>query len=238
MQTYDEAQAMAQSRKRKLGNNTYLNPRDDGTIAVKYHETDVVIFHPDGSVVLDSGGWKTSTTKERLNAFSPAHVWQRNGIWYVKYGKETVPFADGMTLHPGGIINGAGKDPKAETRLRRKVFTYSKKYVAALVVGEVSEPSTGDCWFCAMRTADKGETLGEAFSDRDHILSHLEENYFVPSLIHTALERMGAAPVEFWALDQAWGKVEGREWLDRDFVQLSLRKHLARYCLRQLGMPA
>ena len=35
---------------------------------VKYHQTSVVIFLPNGDIRLNSGGWMTNTTKARINA--------------------------------------------------------------------------------------------------------------------------------------------------------------------------
>src|SRR5690349_8930926 len=68
---------------RKLANNTYLQRRDDKTIAVKLHDTDVVTYTTDEKIILNSGGWRTVTTKERINTFSPLTVYQNKSIWYV-----------------------------------------------------------------------------------------------------------------------------------------------------------
>ncbi len=65
---YEEVELQLQGRNRlskKYANNTYLL-RNDGYIALKYHSTEVVKFYPNGDIVLDNGGWYTSTTKERI----------------------------------------------------------------------------------------------------------------------------------------------------------------------------
>lgn len=60
MKNYKEALAKLNGRpRRKLENNTYLEERDGNTIAVKLHATDVVTFHRDGRVVLNSGGQRS-----------------------------------------------------------------------------------------------------------------------------------------------------------------------------------
>ena len=87
---------------RKVGNNTYLE-RDrwsPGTIFLRLHRTRIVAFHEDGSVRLNSGGWQTVTTKERLNWVSGIRVFQQDWQWYVYIPKtgETVPYSDGMVL--------------------------------------------------------------------------------------------------------------------------------------------
>lgn len=47
-------------------------------MAVRLHNTDVVTYHPDGTATLYTGGWMTVTTKDRINAWSPARVSSTN----------------------------------------------------------------------------------------------------------------------------------------------------------------
>jgi hypothetical protein len=77
--TYTAADTKLQGRNhrsRKIANNTYLERRQDGVIAVRLHNTDVVTLYSDGRVVLNSGGWRTSTTAQRINSYSPVGVFQ------------------------------------------------------------------------------------------------------------------------------------------------------------------
>lgn len=59
--------------------------RDDGQldVVVKQHTTDIIRYHPDGTMTLNSGGWRTYSTKERLNSLTPARIGQEKGIWYL-----------------------------------------------------------------------------------------------------------------------------------------------------------
>lgn len=79
---------------RPLLNNTRLVRVDADTIAVALHGTFVVTYHRSGRVTVDSGGWRTVTTKDRINRFAPVHVQQRRGEWYVGDGA----FRDGMQV--------------------------------------------------------------------------------------------------------------------------------------------
>jgi hypothetical protein len=59
---------------------------EDDTI-VRYHDTDVVSFNRDG-ILLNHGGYKTATTKRRMNQVSEAFnlgfkVYQKNFEWFV-----------------------------------------------------------------------------------------------------------------------------------------------------------
>ena len=239
---------------RKIGNNTYLKVRDKSTITILYHSTDVVTYHTDGSTVLDSGGWKTVTTKERINWGLPDgwSLWQERGIWTLHTRLVNPPaeytFADGMSIEGDDTtVKGEGADPKATQKLRKRVQKYSKDYIDAMLAGEVPAPSAGDCFYCAMREANPGKvsgiesgngrTLGECFKDQDHILSHLEESYFVPSLLPCAFETFGASLAMKCAISEIWQGKQGH-WSSMGFLWTQARKMLSRYMLRQLGEVA
>lgn len=82
---------------RKISNNTYAQRRGNGDIAVKLHGTDVVTFHPDESITLDTGGWHTVTTKQRMNAFTPPMlaVHTVRGRWLVAHLRRHGTYSDG-----------------------------------------------------------------------------------------------------------------------------------------------
>jgi hypothetical protein len=54
---------------------------------------------------LFDGGWRTPTTKSRLNALlqvfglSGERVFQKRGEWFVVFNGTTIPFFSGMRLH-------------------------------------------------------------------------------------------------------------------------------------------
>lgn len=80
----------------------YLNRRDDKTIAVTLHSTDVVTAHEDGTLTLNSGGWRTITTKDRINAWLPRGyiLCQHDGGWFIRTPQETYEYEDLMTIPP------------------------------------------------------------------------------------------------------------------------------------------
>jgi hypothetical protein len=104
--TYAQAvEALAGRDSVKLGNNTLLEKRgyvqnDSVHIAVRLHSTDIVCFFPDGRVTLHSGGYRTMTTKERLNQFIVSTVYQKNYNWFVYRASDgsTVEFTEGMNV--------------------------------------------------------------------------------------------------------------------------------------------
>jgi hypothetical protein len=234
---------------RKIGNNTYLirdlGPNED-QIHLKLHDTNVVTFFSDGRVVLNTGGWFTPTTKERINGVLSGYVIrQERGVWYLskrtdgpEYWKDLGVFADGLTINADGTIAGMLPldNAKEKNKLRRRVAMFAKHYIQAFQAGKVPAPSNGDCFYCAMRTVSEGKTLGEAFSDKDHLISHLDENYFVPSLLHRAFETMPHSIAMGWALAKHWGGQPNAPV--PEFIYSQLQKSLSRYMLRQLGQAA
>lgn len=105
---------------RKVDNNTYARIEDD-TIYIRLHNTDIITIARDGSVTLNSSGWRTSTTKARLNSYLtklnlPACISQERGQWYlfdISNGWDNAAryvYADGMTIVQDGralVVGGA-----------------------------------------------------------------------------------------------------------------------------------
>ena len=172
MNSYDSLKQYLSEGRSKVdrplpGRSTRLHLRDNESLAIRYHNTDVVTWHPDGSCVLQSGGYQTVTTKARFNEYMPAGwtVYQEAGIWYLQshtpdYWKgPTYLYQDGITIHGDGTVTGAGTKEQAERKadLAKQINTYCSAFMDALFSGEVPAPSGGDCWHCAMRIG-KGET--------------------------------------------------------------------------------
>jgi hypothetical protein len=89
---YAEAISMVhgktKQKARKVGNNTYAEIEYDNSVSIRLHGTAVVRFYPNGLVKLNSGGWRTHTTKKRINKYSPVKVYQKKYEWYLQGGAE------------------------------------------------------------------------------------------------------------------------------------------------------
>ena len=87
----------------RLGNNTYLERDSVECIVVRLHQTDIVNFFADGRVTLHTGGYRTVTTKERMNQFITGKIYQKAGAWFYAYCG-----SDGMVCweHPDSFIEG------------------------------------------------------------------------------------------------------------------------------------
>lgn len=64
-----------------------------------YHQSPVVVEGPEG-VLVDSCGWKTKSTKERINRYLPSgmRLIQRDGDWFLNTPTERTEFTDGMLI--------------------------------------------------------------------------------------------------------------------------------------------
>jgi hypothetical protein len=106
IRSWAEANAFLGGRKQKnLPGRDSVLARVGDDIAVKYHWTDVVTYHPDGTATLNSNGWMSLTTKQRFNAYTHASVYQKNHKWYVG---NNVPYRDGMLIDASGNPIGGG----------------------------------------------------------------------------------------------------------------------------------
>lgn len=90
--THAEAVSMVHGKtnrkNRKIGNNTYAEIEYDDSVSIILHGTTVVRLYPNGLVKLNSSGWRTSTTKDRINKYSPVKVYQKKHVWYLQDGTE------------------------------------------------------------------------------------------------------------------------------------------------------
>jgi hypothetical protein len=98
---WDYALSILRGRKRaNIGPNTSLK-MDDKEVIIALYTTAIVRFRPDGTVVLNSGGYRTVTTKDRLNRATPFRVTQARSRWYVEPpGGTRTEFVDGWSTDP------------------------------------------------------------------------------------------------------------------------------------------
>lgn len=239
IKTYqDAAERLGTKTSRKLENNTYLERTEDGGIAVRLHATRVVTYRPDGSCVLNSGGFRTTTTKDRINRYSPVPLHTDGGVWYIGNWLTVGPkilYHDGLTIAPNGAPGGLieTEEDRAKVRqLKQDVKTYCDGFTTALDAGDVPQPSGADCWGCWRYSIDG---LPLVALESGHIREHVRESYYVPSLLVRALEAAGAGPA--WK-EYVQARMVGRE---PKFFGLGstapkyIRKMLRRYIMRQLG---
>lgn len=203
--TYEEcADLMRTARDERagkpIGNNTRVVHSGDADLAIRLHQTDVVTFHVNGTITLDTGGWRTVTTKDRINGALPngLRVYSDRGTWYLGkmgLGTERVAYFDGMVLTPDGeVLNGIPPEEweafnSESLKIRAEVKTYIDGFIAALKSDEgLPLPSGGDCWYCSLLESGTGTAMGDLGPGDSHLGEHLKESYYVPSLLLNAVK--------------------------------------------------
>ena len=175
-------------KSRIVANNTLLIDYKDGSRAVRFHTTDVVTER-NGIITLNSGGWKTVTTKERIN--NPIgmnrnfpYLSQRDSQWFIGEGV----FYDGIQFDSAGTQISEIKADNAKERGKMKLRI--KNYCNLVTENNIPTPNNGDCWYCLMKTAE-GKALGDSSGNNDHLLSHIEEGYLHGSILVNAMREAG-----------------------------------------------
>lgn len=243
IKSYQEAlEYLKGKQSRPYANNTRIELDSLGlgheVITVKYHDNPIVNFYPD-RVSFDSCGWKTSTTKERLNWFMPDNymLYQERSIWYISkgYGMSRYVFQDGITIKDGQVYNAGNEEHGQEVkRMIKRIKKYVSGYVSALLAGEVGQPSSADCWHCLMRD-ESGKTLGE-LTNSNHIESHMEESYYVPSLLGNAFKfNSRLCPLAQDGIARLTSGESISEW-QADIVARDVKSCLTAYLKHALGL--
>jgi hypothetical protein len=220
--TYVDAQKRLAKRKgkvTKLENNTYLEAREHLAIAVKLHDTDVVLLHADGRVTLNSGGWLTKTTQDRIEKYGIPHDWTiytRRGQWLIlrdhariyndpnakQLIRETeIIYQDGMTIDVDGEVKGAAKkqDDKKRADLEKLISTYVTDYMTKFWGNTLPQPGNGDPWTFAMVDQEgKLPMLGSEVDARGHLYTMMRQKYHFGSLLVRAFEAMAGIKHGDW----------------------------------------
>ena len=86
-----------------IGNNTKLVRRDNG-IAVRHWSTDIITYHPNGSISLQAHN--SATTRARYNSYLNQRVWTEDGWMFINdsNGNE-YRFEDDLMIESDGTIN-------------------------------------------------------------------------------------------------------------------------------------
>ena len=218
------------AKAKRVAYATFEYRRADGATAWRYRGTDVVVRWPGGSWQLDSGGWKTPTTKAKIAAFSPAQIQSVRGVWYVQGPHGLVAFQDGMRLGSDGQAMDLPEEGQQEIQRQEALGRQIKAFCDRLdKMPELPAPNAGDCWLCLMAGQD-GKTWGEMQgpeSNREHLWGHIEEGYLHGSLIRNAMRAAGFRDEQ---LGLAFGP---RPLIARRQVKQALR----RYLRQAFGLP-
>jgi hypothetical protein len=68
-------------------NKDHMTIRKEGeNIVIRLYQTDVVTYQPDGEIIINNGGWQSSTTNSFINALLPVFLSSYGGMtWFIAY---------------------------------------------------------------------------------------------------------------------------------------------------------
>lgn len=155
--------------------------------------------------------------------------------------RNRVPFYDGIKVDSEGWaerVRQTGPSPaklrrheRAVEKMHKRIEKYLDGYIAALSKG-MPMPSGGDCWYCALR--NESGTMGDITGNTDHLLSHMEERYYVPTLAVNALRLTNLSDIGIYIhMDMVpesnvmGGKPSGNK--PYDTVKRALRRYLRQH---------
>lgn len=252
-------------------------------VGVKLHRTIVVKYYRNGRVQFNSDGWRTVTTRDRMNCYAPRANWNEESkkfeglvvrvytekrimymvtsigstsMWNDPNAKKYI-YEDNMIIYPDGRVVNQDGDPiqpddkdreKAARKELNQIKGYVSKFISKFINQDIGNPGPGDCWYCMSHIPNSGippidtitpDGIKPGFDETHHIKSHIEESYFVPSLLYNALEsqRSGLAKIDehniAWCT-KAPGWETHKPW-SIDLTERRLKLLLTRYICKQLG---
>lgn len=280
---------------RPIANNTRVTQLGEGTIGIKLHNTYIIKYHENphldcidyGDLIeLDTGGWKTVTTRDRMNRFCPLHVWTDRGVMYVSASNwyelrnnsdepKVYHFKDHMFFKPndrefyikkeGQLVKLKPYSKKDEQKKRKQlkaIDTFIRNYINKLTSGKMDQPGAGDCFYCqgdsnpnctiefGTLSKDEGYKKSE-FPNPDHLIKHMKEKYYVPSIIWSAIRSQcydsegvwgnpnmtsGLAQIDKHNISCWFHPESEHKPFSNDLTVMRVRKIMKQYFIQRLGI--
>lgn len=97
---------------KKLGYNLCVFTAPNGDKVIRHCRTNIVRRSPEGNYTLNSGGYRTLTTKKHINEHAPVLLYQRKAEWFLA-GRTNdgaydngvaIPFQDGVVVNQHGVV--------------------------------------------------------------------------------------------------------------------------------------
>lgn len=209
-----------------LGKSTLEYELENGIRGVRLYETDIILISPRTPsqkleiITLNSGGFRTQLTKNRINDYLPVYISQNKSVWSISANNYSTIFYDGIQLDR--FKNGKLRMRKCKSKSNKEINRNKK--LLKLINGYINEfkkldsipfPDTGDCWLCMIKSQNDEY-------NPDCLEQHLKEKYIHGTLIYCALKDQGYKDPGF---------IMGMNY--KDIIARSLK----RYFKKHLGIP-
>jgi hypothetical protein len=189
---------------RPIDKSTTVRKEGDD-IVVKYHNTDIVTYKSNGDIEIFFNGYHTITTRQRISALTGYACNGHKGMSTIA----TTIVANKATIKSdGNIITDYDKNLDDEMDdMKKRIKKYAKAYAEQF--RDMDMPSGGDCWYCSLFQKHTS----------DHLISHMEDEYYVPSLLLLAGYRQ---------------YLLNRKWVSLDLVQRAIYNYMKKVILSEM----
>jgi hypothetical protein len=213
MLTYAQCKDLVASSRDKnskpVANNTRVERRGDSAYALRLHATDIATYWENGTIEINSGGWQTVTTAQRLNAFVTRHVYSERGTWFVRCEpneKDPEPLRGDRSVPKPFHALDPGPEPVRDDS--------SPEHVAGTVVATPYEREK----LVTKREVEPGNPTGWTEDDIVRPYDRQVSDYFAGYVM-----QRGFDVVAFGERSYAWGdEANWRERIDNEFGTLSI----------------
>lgn len=240
----DKGKRKLKTMDRPIAANTRVTQLDDGTIGIKLHDTYIIKYYSNllggkyysqegDTIQLDSGGWNTPLTRDRMDRFCPLNVWTDKFVMYVSElnwhqihqnkrngtKSKVYHFKDRMWFNPDKTVwvkeygepiqlkPYSKTEEKKKRSLLKRIDTFIHNYLNKLTDGQMNQPGSADCFVCQFEAGDERIEMGTLTKEgyqpgvisSDHLLNHMREKYYVPSIVFNAIRS------EFYDPEGNWG---------------------------------
>ncbi len=185
----------------------------------------------------------TKTRKRKVYGAMVAGLWvSYNTPYWEEYEHTYQPdlrdvwqFKDGISIHSDGRVYDFERSPTKMKNRSKAVKEFATEYLAKLSEGRMEAPSNSDCWYCLFKEVGTGRPMGD-LSQSDHMVQHLADEYYVPSIIMNALDELGGSPIDRDYVVGRFNKVEGEVFHLYGIISEKLYRILVRYVGRKVGL--
>lgn len=111
IKNYTQAKASLKNRDSKIVRNNTKLIRNGNAISVKLHNTIIVTYYPSGMISINTGGWSSNLTADRIGRFTKLCVYKHNNTLKVTLKNNNycaLTITDGMLFTDEGHYVSGG----------------------------------------------------------------------------------------------------------------------------------
>jgi hypothetical protein len=199
--------------------NSRLNSEvNKANFYIPFSNKHVVSVELDGTVTLNTGGWRTPKAKKVMNEYlkNMKHTWKicviKNKWFLCGIGKK-YEYKDGLVITPKNIVLSVQECTDEENvDIKREINMYVAQYITLWADGRIPVPTTADPWnlYSKAQSYNSIEEFDEEF--KYYMLSYMKNKYFFGSILMSAINYVGGSCTGKLSIVD---KINVEKWLNR-----------------------